>query len=392
MKSLALRTLAVMLVSCTAAAWAYFGFGVPVTRTVLGISVGDVGFALQLVALAVGATCATATTRWRQHVLIAEGLVCLGAWGAIGAVMLAALVAWWGLLELRVLGRGRFVIAAAAIVGPSACALAGGLPADIGLVFAVMFGMRLAVYGYERWQDETPASLADFLSYVLLAPLIVIPPYMAFIPLFGVFTSAPSAPSFARIAAAARHAVLAALFAIAYLALRTYLVEPPYLRYYGRFIAELLDFAALAHLVLAVLLVHGIELRSPIDRPALATSFLDLWRRFGGHLREAQMFLFFTPAMLVLRRANRYLVLVLASAWTMIVGNTLLHVALRYCFLADPWKRIVAALCANTIMAAVIAIELCLDEHRRRRGGPSKAPAVAGWATTMTIAAGTMAI
>ena len=393
-RGLAARTAIVVALGCAAYAWAHFAHGVPIAREVLGIAVSDAGFCVQLVALVAGATCVSLVSpRWRSRVVIVEGLVCLLAWGRAGVVLLAVLVMAWAIFELRTLGRVRFVIAASAVALPSACALVGGAIASAGLVFSVMFGMRIAVYAYERWQDETPVSLEAFLAYMLVAPLVVVPPYMAFVPLFA--TSDPPAPSRARLTAAGRHFVLALLFGAGLLGARALvaLAHDPVAPFYGRLVVELLDFATLVHLVLAALLAHGIELRSPIDRPALATSFLDLWRRFGVHLRDAQMFLFFTPAMLWLRRANRYLVLVLASAWTMIVGNTLLHVAIRYCFLAHPWERIQAALVANTLAAIAIAIELCLEERRRRLGREQAAWArVVGWAIAMTLAATMLAI
>ena len=394
---LALASGALVLLACSAAAWAHFAYRAPIARGVLGVSISDAGFLVQLVALVAGATCLPLVeARWRARVIIAQGSLCLAAWGVFGAVFLAVLIALWGLFEMRGLGRARFVVAAAAIAGPSACAAAQGMIADAGLVFAVMFGLRLAVYGYERWQDDEPVALEKFLAYMLIAPLVVVPPYMAFAPLFTSYE--PAAPSRARLFAAIRHLVLASVFggllwavhgAIAWHSLD----DVAALRFYGRLVVELLTFAALVHLVLAALLVHGVELRSPIDRPVLATSFVELWRRFGAHLRDAQMFLFFTPAMLVLRRMNRYAVLILASAWTMVIGNTVLHVALRYCFLADPWPRIGAALVANSVMAIAIAAELCLEERRRRRGtSRTRWGRAVGWAVAMTLAALVLAL
>ncbi|MGE3762160.1 MAG: hypothetical protein AB7L94_07910 [Kofleriaceae bacterium] len=380
--------------ACAAYTWAHHAHGVPIARSVLGIAVSEAGFVVQLVALVLGAACLPlVAARHRRWLLIAQGAICVIAWGVAGAAFLAVLVGLWATLELRAIGRARFVIAVGAIAAPSGCAIAGGEVAAAGLVFSVMFGMRLAVYGYERFQDDTPVPIADFLAYMLVAPLIVVPPYMAFVPLFASFEL--PAPTRARLAAAGRHLALAVVFGAALAAARSLFdsLDGEILRFYGRLVVELLDFAALVHLVLAALLAHGIELRSPIDRPAFSTSFLDLWRRFGSHLREAQMFLFYTPVVLRLRRVNRYVVLIAAAAWTMIVGNTLLHVVIRYCFLADPWPRIGAALIANTLMAMAIAIELCLEEKRRRSGRERTMwGRIVGWAVAMTLAATVLAL
>jgi len=117
---------------------------------------------------------------------------------------------------------------------------------------------------------------------------------------------------------------------------------------------------------------------------------VQLWQRFNVHLKDAQVFLFYTPALLLLRRRNRYLAIALASAWTMLIGNTLLHIAARYCFLPDPARRIGWALAGNAVLAAALAADLCYEEWRYRRAAPParSAPRRAlGWALTMTLAA-----
>lgn len=164
-RGLATRTAIVVALGCAAYAWAHFAHGAPIAREVLGIAVSDAGFCVQLVALVAGATCVSfASPRWRSRVVIVEGLVCLLAWGRAGVVFVVVLVMAWAIFELRRLGRLRVALAASTIALPSACALAGGAIASAGLVFSVMFGMRIAVYGYERWQDDTPVSLEAFLA------------------------------------------------------------------------------------------------------------------------------------------------------------------------------------------------------------------------------------
>jgi hypothetical protein len=158
---------------------------------------------------------------------------------------------------------------------------------------------------------------------------------------------------------------------------------------YWRLLANVLGLAAIAHLLIPMLLLHGIEERLPLYRPLLATRFVELWQRFSVHLKDAQVFLFYTPALLRLRRGNRYLAIVLATFWTIVVGNTLIHAAVSHCFLPDPARWIGWALVANTVMAAALAADLCYEERWRRRGRrpPRTLPRLAiGWLLTMTVA------
>jgi hypothetical protein len=259
----------------------------------------------------------------------------------------------------------------------------------------MIFTLRMVMYGWDRWQHELERPpLADYLLYMLPAPLVIMPPYLLIIPMFSGFT-ARIQPGLtrARVARIGKHLALALVFG----GLRG-AIEPTGIDHnlFGHLPGAVLVAAAYAHAFMALLQLHGIDERLPLVRPLLATRFITYWTRYQVHQKDVQVTLFFTPAVLVLRRWNRYLAITLAVSWTMLAGNTLLHVVSRYCFLPSLWGRVRWVLLTNVVMAAALAIEMCLDEHRARRrvAGLSAQPllrgwwgAVVGWAITMTLAA-----
>jgi hypothetical protein len=257
--------------------------------------------------------------------------------------------------------------------------------------------MRLLVYAWDRVQnadepDDEPSDALAYAAFMLIPPLAIIPPYMTIIPLISGFC-AKVRPGLtpARLRAIARHVGLAALFGGLRAGLElagVELVQPAAMS--GRFVEHVLDAATFAHALLALLLLHGIDERLPLFRPLLATRFVQYWTRFQVHQKDAQVFLFYTPAMLRLRRWNRYIAIFASVAWTMIVGNTLIHVVTRYCFFPSLAERLKWVLLSNVVMTIALAADLSLDEWRRRRGvtiTPSAARSLAGWAVTMTLAA-----
>lgn len=377
----------VLLVAGVAFAFIHERWGVPIGRPFIGTAISTPGFGLQLGALVLGVLAINLVPlALARPVLIVEGVLCLLGFGLAGAACLAVVLLWWAVLDARWLGRLRFALALGVLGGVEATAACADL-APIGLLFVMLFGVRMVVLAYDRWQHApAPTPLADVLAYLLPAPLVMFPPYLTFIPLFGGFTGklAPGLTR-ARLARIARHVVLAAVFGGLRLAL-AYAGAPTM---YGRFLGMVLEFAAFAHLVLPLLLLHGIDLAPPLDRPLFATRYVELWQRYASHQKDAQVFLFYTPALLRLRRLNRYVAITLATLWTLVIGSTLLHLVARYCFAPDAGIAIGRMIAANAIMGAVLAFDLCLDEYRRRTGAPPRSPArlAFGWAVTMTIAA-----
>ncbi|MBL0217665.1 MAG: hypothetical protein IPQ07_27790 [Myxococcales bacterium] len=385
--ALAVGAALALLVAGVAFALVRSRWHVPVGRPFIGLVISDAGLALQLGALVLGVLVVNLVPApIARRVIVIEGSVCLLGFGLTGLGCLAFLLTWWAVLDARCLGRGRFVLAIALLATVDATAWCAEL-APAGLLFAMIFSLRLLVLAYDRWQHrEARTPLGEFLVYTLPAPLVMFPPYLTFIPLFGGFAQkiAPGLTR-AKLVRIARHVALAILFEGLRQAMNH--VEVPTM--YGHFLAVVLEFAAFAHLVLPLLLLHGIDVAPPLDRPFLATRYSELWQRFASHQKDAQMFLFYTPALLHLRRHNRYVAIVLATLWTLVVGNTLIHLALNYCFFPDPGPWIARMMVANVAIGVVLAIDLCLLEHRRRTHAPARGLAshALGWAVTMTIAA-----
>jgi hypothetical protein len=357
-----------------------------------GSDIANPGLAIQLAAMVAGVVAIQLASPPRARaILIAEGAVCLLAHGELGLVYAAALVAWYGVLAARWLGRARAPIAVVGLAAMNACGFAGGAVPAEARVFSMMFALRLMLYAWDRWQNdfERPP-LLDYLAYMLPAPLVIVPPYLLIIPVFSEagarFRPGLTAPGVRRIA---RHVGLAIAFGALRGAAEATGFAPsgvPWL--YWNLVCSVLAAAAYAHLFIALLLLHGIDERMPLDRPLLARRFAAYWGRYQVHQKDAQVLMFFTPAMLRMRRWNRYLAISIAVTWTMIVGNTVLHIASRYCFLPAPWPRIRWVLITNVVMSAALAIELCLAERRARRpGAPPDRPGLLGWAITMTLAA-----
>lgn len=371
---------------CGAVVVAHAGWGIEIARPDLGpTGLGTLGLAVQLAALVAGVVALhlvpRPAVRW---VLVAEGAICLLAHGAPGLGFLLGLVAWWAVIDARRLGRARFVLAAVMFGALDACAWESDWLAGPAALFALMFAMRLIVFAYDRWQNEhEPTPLGDFLVFMLPAPLVIVPPLMSIIPLFDGF-GAKLRPELtpARLRAIGKHLALAAVFC----SLRA-AMDPLGIRW--RFLANVLGLAGIAHVMIPMLLLHGIEERLPLYRPLLATRFVELWQRFSVHLKDAQVFLFYTPALLRLRREGRYLAIVLATFWTILVGNTLLHAVTRTCFLPDPAERLGWAVAANAVMAAALAVDLCYEERWNRRGKRpprTRLRLAIGWLLTMSVA------
>lgn len=359
-----------------------------------GPAISPVGLGIQLAALVAGVAAIHAVpVRWARVVLAIEGAACTLALSPVaGAACLAGLAAWY-LALAGSLGAARW---------PLLVLLLGGLHATAwteahvaGLALSMAFSLRLVVYAWDRWRhDFARTSWLDYAAYLLVPVLVIVPPFVAFIPVFDGF-SARITPgmSRARVVRSAYHLALALGFGVprAVLTLRPALDGVAHVAV--RWAEVLLHTAAICHLVFGLLLLHGIEERPPLRRPLLATRYLELWSRYMIHLKDLQVAMFYTPALLRFRRANRYLALIAATAWTMLVGNLALHAVVGYTFYVADDPTFVARLgwivVVNAIIATALAVDLCRDEWRRRYGAPRPSGwrAVLGWLYTMTILA-----
>jgi hypothetical protein len=366
-----------------------------------GSKIGNLGLSLQLATVVAGVIAIHTSGYGRARVVfVIEGAVCLFCYGWLGAVYALGMLAWYAILGTHWLGRWpRAVIALAALSGMNACGFVGGAWHAGALVFSMIFTLRMLMYAWDRWQNDLARPpLFEYLFYMLPAPLVVMPPYMLIIPAFGNFARrfAPGLDA-RRLARIGKHLALAALFGGVRAGFALIGDVHGVAGLYVGLLSGVSAAATYAHGFIALLLLHGVDERLPMLRPLLATRFTTYWTRYQVHQKDAQVFLFFTPALLRLRRCNRYVAIVLATAWTMMFGNTFIHVASRYCFWTDSSKyaRTAWVLGTNVIMTAALATELCIDEYRARRraagfpvatanGWPRRALA---WALTMTFAA-----
>jgi hypothetical protein len=256
----------------------------------------------------------------------------------------------------------------------------------------MLFTMRLFMLTWDRWQNDLePPPPREYLLYMLAPPLILFPPYMLFIPFFTGFRDrVRPGLTVGQAQRAGKKIALALAFAGLRGAMHAAPAPPQPLTLYWDLVRHVLDAAVFAHLVIALLSLHGIEERMPLDRPLLTTRFLQFWQRYQVHQKDAQVFLFFVPALLRLRRLDRYAAFWLATAWTMLVGNSVIHIATRYLFLPNTWDRIEWAVVTNLIMTVALAAEMCVDEWRSRHPSSRRPRAVGaafGWAITQTLAA-----
>lgn len=387
---------AVFAAACAALFAARLRIGFPIGLDGADARIGNAGLAVQLVVMVLGVIAIhLARDRHARAILIAEGALCLLGQGGAGVIAAAGILAWYGILSARWLGRGRIIVAGLALVAMNACAFAGESIAANAYVFSMMFSLRMMMYGYDRWQNELERPpLGEYLAYMLPAPLVVMPPYMLIIPVYADFARRfQPGLSTARLRQIARHLALAVAFGALRGCAELSLYEaigPAWM--YWNLMLSVLAAASYAHLFIALLQLHGIDERLPLVRPLFVTRFMDYWGRYQVHQKDAQVFLFYTPALLLLRRWNRYAAIALAVTWTMIVGNTVLHVASRYCFRPGLWQHVQWILVVNAVMAAALATELCLDERRRRQRAANGAGLPLwrrwlGWAITMTLAA-----
>ena len=357
-------------------------------------------FLYQMAVLAVGIGALQLAPRsWIRQLLVAEGALCLFGYGSLfAAAALIGLAAYFLLLRLPLPARLRPGVSIAFLVGlgvVGASRVFGREP----FIFSMLFSMRLLMYGWNHSQNNFPREdIVDFLVYVLAAPLLVILPYMLFVPFPGKFVERIEVRfTEARSRRILFHLALGAAMTAVDIGVRVFLNEHGP-RSFSQWVAvnyglEILSFARMAHVVVALLLLHGIDDRLPMQNPLLATDFAQFWRRFQIHQKDVQVALFYNPALIWLRRSNRYLAIFLAVAWTLFVGNLLIHVLSRYMYNPSIWlPKIMSRLVFAAVGSLVLGATLCLQEWRRRTRHPAPSGGVIGrlylvacWAATQTF-------
>jgi hypothetical protein len=353
-------------------------------------------FATQLGLLFVGVIALQLVPdRWARPLLTLEGAACLLSLGwSIAALFVLLLLVWFVALALPLPRVARPFLAGGLLIGLGLCGARHVVPS--AYAFSMMFSLRLIMYAWEQWQNGFPrVRLRQFLFYVLAPPLVVFPPYWTFIPAFAKHGATFAARlTTARVRRAFGHFGLAVLFALLTAVARAlpgFGIEARRFLMF-RYVVLVMAVAEVAHVTYAFLLLHGMDDRPPIDRPFFSRNYLEYWSRFQIHLKDFQVTLFYTPALFRLRRKNRYLVIILAMAWTLIIWNTLVHLLIRYMY--TPPMHLLAivydALLVNSLNTVALAGTLCLHEWRRKSRTPPPRGFLwegACWLCTMIFAA-----
>lgn len=317
--------------------------------------------------------------RLARPLLVVEGLVCLAAYGRVAPLFLGFLVVWFVALEIPLPKLARIGLG---ILLLTALGLAGGFGVlRRAVLFSIVFSVRLLMYAWDQYNAGFPKAsrrkIADYAVYVLAPPLVVLPPFLTYIPFFDKF-SERIAPRWTEtiVRRALKHLWLALLFA----AVRQAAAFVPGLVTESaelsatliRHVFVIVSVGQVAHLTYGLMLLHGMDDRLPIDRPLLSTDYLQYWSRFQIHQKDMQVALFYTPMLMFLRRRNRYVAITIAVAFTLIFGNTALHVLTSYVFNLE-WlaKGTINALTVNAISTVALAGTLCVGEWRRRAKRPA---------------------
>jgi hypothetical protein len=335
--------------------------------------------------------------RASRPVLVLEGLACLLVMGPIpAAVFLALLMAWFVMLALPLPAIARVLLAAGALLLLGLCGARGLL--KNAYAFSMMYSLRLIMYAWDQWQKNfPPPKLRPYLVYLLAAPLIVFPPYLTFIPAFDKHeTKITPRLSTLRTRRAFEHFGWSLVFAfVASLAATAPWVDReglPFILF--RYALAVSKIAVVAHVTFAFLLLHGMDDRLPIDNPLLSTDYVQYWNRFQIHQKDLQVNLFYTPALFRLRKGNRYVAIMLALTWTLLLWNTVMHVLIRYVFYKLPAaiEHTEVALIINGVNTIVIGGTLCVEHWRRATKNPAPRTFVWNamcWTCTMLFAATT---
>lgn len=344
----------------------------------------------------------------RRAALLAGSLVC----GALfDAGFVAALLLWIVLLH-RVLfsSAPRRILLAWLLVGVTFVALAVACNRDLwpallderpwlarwGYVFAVGSTFRVAWLLHQVRVARTPhLPLVDCVTYLTFAPFFLIVPYMLAIPRADRF-----------MAGLDRHDLAVERSGLRLIAwgIGLSLVEAGLIRVYApqtlayaawqdgdlaRALVHglaaypplaILHATAIASILLGLVRVLGVDLGPSFDRPALARSVTDWWRRWNTHLRDLLVDVFYLPV--VMRHRRRPVRgIVLGCGAVFLLGSPLFHWPKLYFHHGHLGALPLGLLAESAVMFVVVAVALV----RERRPGARPPGRVAGALTTWLV-------
>ncbi len=321
-------------------------------------------------------------------------------------------VAWVLALHRVVFGpRGRRVGAAWVYVGASYLALAIACNRDLfpelltdrpwlarwGYVFALSYTFRIAWFLHQvRMRDPGHLPVGDLVTYFVFSPFFLIVPYMMAIPRCDRFCAGLDRHDLAIERSGLRMIAWGVALTLAEAALlRVY--DPPAatiaasaagrplvalghaLLWYPPF--WILHSTAIAAILVGLVRTLGIDLGPSFDRPALARSITDWWRRWNVHFRELLVDLFYTRVLMRHRRTP-VRATVLACASIFLVGSVLFHVPKLYFHHGTATVAPVGILVESALMFAIVAAALVREQ---RRAAPARPRPIVGALSTWAL-------
>lgn len=249
-------------------------------------------------------------------------------------------------------------------------------------LFALGLGLRalwlhheLTVAGFPR----VPA--ADVVAAFVCAPLFVILPYMLAIPRFSQLREALRARRPALEADGLRMVAFGIIWALAAEVVRQAVAPRPLfegllrahrlgeaallaLPFYPMW--QVLDILGAALILVGLLRLYGVDIAPAFDRPLLAESLTEWWRRWNTHFRDLLVDLCYYPVVLRLRR-RPVLGIVAGCGAVFVLGSTLLHWLFKAYFVAGTARQLpLGILAENLSMGLFVAIALVLERRRVR--------------------------
>ena len=348
----------------------------------------------------VGAVAAT-PPRWRLHVML---IASVAAWALVSPAVIAFGVPWALGFRAIVWSRWR---PAVTVLYPVATLIAVLVAADaahfprlvaarpwlwvIAHAFAISWFLRALVVWHEARTGALRPTGVEVLTYFFLAPFAVVPPYMLALPRLrtvvdGVRQFDPAVVRTAVPWLGYGLAVQAALAAAGALAVdpQAHLIAALRAGAWARAlplaivvypVRAVFEACGAGALVLGLVRACGVPMLPAFDRPLLARSVAEWWRRYNTHFRGLLVDLFWTPTALRLRR-HPVLAGYAGCAAVFLLGSVPLHWPKQAALHASPWSFPWSTLAESAIMTIVVGTALALERRRRgRAAAPGRARA-----------------
>ncbi len=259
-----------------------------------------------------------------------------------------------------------------------------------GYLFALSYTFRIAWLLHQVRMQRTVLPLLDVMQYFVFAPFFVIVPYMLAIPRCDRFRAGLDAHDVAiersgirmiawgvalTLVTVVLHAVydprtqfLASLRAhdLAGIALHSLPAYP---------ISAALEVCAIAAILVGMVRLLGIELGPSFQRPLLASSISEFWRRWNTHFRDLLVELFYLPVVMRLRRTPERAIIV-GCISVFVVGSVLFHLPKHYFRYGSIYPANVHIVVENIMMCAIVAIALIREARAAKARAVRPSPSL----------------